>query len=188
MPVKDKDNKVESILNLHVPTRLSGDVDSNLDTTTAERCKTIILVLNTMKDETKGIVVLTHVPGKDKDGNPAQVAKFGEGLGHITRFVNACANAWTSGTGLSPDGSVIYVAANADAVLKCKPNLKNYDLFIEPAGRGGCAKYRVPLPDLISQVSARAKIITASVKQYGVIQGKERTVKDDAAEPITVQF
>ncbi len=186
MPAKSKEEKPASpVLNLHVPTRLSGDVDSNLDTTIAERCKTIILVLTEQKDESKGITVLKHVPSADGEG---QVAKFTEGLGHIVRFVNACANAWTSGTGLSPDGSVLYVSTNAKKVLEVQPNLKKYDLFIEPAGRGGCAKYRIPLTDLISQVSERAKFIQTSVKQYGVIQGKERTVKSDAAEPITVQF
>ena len=187
MPAKSKDTQPASpVLNLHVPTRLSGDVDSNLDTTIAERCKTIILVLSDQKDESKGIVVLKHVPSKE-DAN-AQVAVITEGLGHITRFVNACANAWTSGTGISPDGSVLYVANNADTVMKVQPNLKKYDLFIEPAGRGGCAKYRISLPELIAQVSARAKVIQASVKQYGIIQGKERTIKSDAGKPITVQF
>jgi hypothetical protein len=173
------------VLNLHVPTRLSGDVDSNLEATISERCKTIILVQSEQKDETKGIVVLKHVPSADGKG---QVAEFTQGLGHIQRFVNSCANAWTSGTGLSPDGSVVYVATNADAVLKVQPNLKKYDLFIEPAGRGGCAKYRIPLTDLIAQVTARSKSILASVKQYGIIQGKERTVKDAAAKPITIEF
>lgn len=187
MPAKSKDTQPASpVLNLHVPTRLSGDVDSNLDTTIAERCKTIILVLSEQKDESKGIVVLKHVPSAE-DAN-AQVAKFTDGLGHITRFINACANAWTSGTGLSPDGSVLYVANNADNVFKVQPNLKKYDLFIEPAGRGGCAKYRIALSELVAQVTARAKAIATSVKQYGVIQGKERTVKDDTAKPITVQF
>jgi hypothetical protein len=185
MPAKSKETQSLPVLNLHVPTRLSGDVDSNLEATIAERCKTIILVLSDQKDETKGIVVLKHTPSADGKG---QVSVFTEGLGHITRFIDACANAWTSGTGLSPDGSVLYVANNADTVLKVQPNLKKYDLFIEPAGRGGCAKYRIALTDLIAQVTARASAIKTSVKQYGVIQGKERTVKADGAQPITVQF
>lgn len=172
-----------TVLVLPSPHRISGDVDAMLESTVAERFKTIILVKNGEKDTSKGQAVLTHTPDA-KDPN-VQVSNWNQGLGHLIWFTQACTNAWTSGATLSGDGSSVYVAKTSEQVFKTVPQLKGYDLVLVPNGRAGAAKYRIPVPELVNQVIARAKVILNSVELYGIAQGKERTKKAEDAPQIT---
>jgi hypothetical protein len=172
-----------TVLVLPSPHRISGDVDAMLESTVAERFKTIILVKNGEKDTGKGQLVLSHTPDS-KDPN-VQVSTWNAGLGHLLRFVQAGVNAWTSGVGLSGDGSAMYVANTADTVFKTVPQLKGYDIVLVPNGRAGTAKYRIPVPELVSQILNRAKVISTCVEAFGIAQGKERTKKATDAPQIT---
>ena len=174
------------VLVLPMPHRITGDVDANIESTVAERYKTIILVHTNEKDVSKGQLVLSHTP--DASDPNAQVSQWSENLGHLVRFIQAGVNGWSSGTGLSGDGSAVYVAKHADTVLKAVPQLKGYDLYLASGGRSGAAKYRISVPELISQLQARAKVITTSVDAYGIAQGKERTKKAVDAPRITAQL
>jgi len=176
--------KAAPVLVLPSPHRISGDVDAMLESTVAERFKSIILVRSEEKDEKKGQVVLSHLPDS-KDPN-VQVSTWNPGLGHLLRFIMAGINAYTSGIGLSGDGSAIYVAKNAKMVFDTVPQLKGYDIYLVPNGRGGVAKYRIAVQELVSQVTNRAKVIQANVETYGVAQGKERTKKAESAPQITL--
>lgn len=176
--------KVAPILVLPSPHRISGDVDAMLESTVAERFKSIVLVRSDEKDEKKGQLVLSHTPDA-KDPN-VQVSTWNAGLGHLLRFIMAGVNAYTSGIGLSGDGSALFVSKNAKTVFDTVPNLKNYDIFLVPNGRGGVAKYRISVQELVNQVTNRAKVIQTSVDAYGVAQGKERTKKAENAPQITV--
>jgi len=176
--------KKAPVLVLPSPHRISGDVDAMLESTVAERFKSIILVRSDEKDEKKGQMVLSHTPDA-KDPN-IQVSTWNAGLGHLLRFIMAGVNAYTSGIGLSGDGSAIFVSKNAKLVFDTVPNLKNYDIFLVPNGRGGVAKYRISVQELVSQVSNRAKVIQTSVDAFGVAQGKERTKKAESAPQITL--
>jgi hypothetical protein len=171
--------KTEVVLALPVPFRVSHDTDAMLEQTVAERYKAIILVKNLEKDTAKGQPVLSH-KADTKDPN-VQVSTWNSDLGNLIRFVQACVNAWSSGVGLSGDGSALYVAKYADTVLKIVPALKGYDLFLVPNGRAGTSKYRIPMPELISQVIARAKVIQTCVDAYGIAAGKERSKKAESA-------
>lgn len=171
------------ILVLPFPHRISGDIDSMLESTVADRFKSIILVRSNEKDESKGQLVLSHTPDK-KDPN-VQVSTWNSGLGHLLRYTQACINAWTSGSTLSGDGSAMYVAKNAEMVFKTVPQLKTYDIFLVPNGRAGVAKYRISVQELVNQIIARAKVIGTSLDAYGVAQGKERTKKAEEAPEIT---
>lgn len=175
--------KVAPNLVLPFPHRISGGIDTMLESTVSERFKTIILVRSEEKDEKKGQVVLSHTP--DAKDPTVQVHSWNAGLGHLTRFIMAGVNAYTSGIGLSGDGSAVFVAKNAKLVLDTVPQLKNYDLMWVPNGRGGVAKYRISVQELVSQVTNRAKVIQANVEAYGVAQGKERTKKAETAPQIT---
>jgi len=171
------------VLVLPYPHRISGDMDSMIESTVSERFKTIILVKTGEKDSGKGQLVLSHTPDA-KDPN-IQVSNWNLGLGHLIRFLQANTNAWTSGSTLSGDGSALYVSKTVETVYKLVPQLKGYDLVLVPNGRAGAAKYRIPIPELVSQVIARAKVIADSVEAYGIAQGKERTKKAETAPQIT---
>lgn len=164
-------------------TRISGDVDSMLESTVAERYKTILLVPIGQKDTSKGTQVLTHQP--DTKDPSAQVSTWNEGLGHLLRYTQAMANGWSSGTGYSGDGSCQYVLTHAETVLKAVPNFAKYDLYLVPKSRGGASQYRISIPELMAQVKARASIIVTCVKEYGIAQGKSRTKKSESAPQIT---
>jgi hypothetical protein len=157
-----------------------------LDATIQERFQSIILVKKAEEDVKKGTVVLSRKPKAD---NPKeQVSEVNQGLGHLSRFMFALTDAYFSGMGLSGDGSAKYVAEHQAEVFKVIPNLKEYDLYIVPAGRGGCAKYRASVQELVTQVISRSKIIQTSLDKYGVMAGKERTKKGVSAPDITVEF
>ncbi len=164
--------------------RIGGDVNAMLESTVAERFKSIILVPTQEKDVNKGKVILTHKPDA-KDPN-VLVSTWNNDFGRLLRYMQACVDAWSSGAGLSGDGSCKYVADNADAVLKAFPNIKAYDLYLVPNGRSGASKYRIPFSDLIAQVKARATTIKNSVDQFGIAQGKERTRKSEDAPKVSV--
>lgn len=183
-PVEEKVQK--PVLSIPVPHRISGDVNSMLDATLQERFASIILVKKAEKDVKKGTVVLSR-KANPKDPK-TQVSEVNAGIGHLSRFVFALTDAYFSGMGLSGDGSAKYVSQHQAEVFKVIPNLKEYDLYIVPAGRGGCAKYRASVQELVSQVVARAKIIQTSLDEFGVMAGKERTKKGVQAPEITVQF
>jgi len=174
--------KTEVVLSLPVPFRVSHDTDAMLEQTVAERYKSIILVKTSEKDTGKGQPVLSH-KADTKDPN-VQVSTWNSDLGNLVRFFQAGVNAWSSGVGLSGDGSALYVAKYAEQVLKTVPQLKGYDLFLVPNGRAGTSKYRIAVPELISQVIARAKVIQTCVTDYGIAAGKERTRKSEAAPTI----
>jgi hypothetical protein len=171
------------VLVLPNPHRISGDTDAMLESTVAERFKTILLVKTSDKDTSKGQAVLTHTP--DTNDSKVQVNTWNTGLGHLLRFLQAGINAWFSGAGLSGDGSAVYVAKYADKVFKTVPQLKNYDVFVVPNGRSGASKYRISVQELVAQVTSRASIVSNSVKEYGIAQGKERTKKAESAPEIT---
>lgn len=180
-----KANQAEvPVLVLPNPHRISGDTDAMLESTTADRFKTIMLVKTGDKDTSKGQPVLTHTT--DKSDPKVQVSNWNEGLGHLLRFTQACVNAWFSGAGLSGDGSAVYVSKNEKLVFKTVPQLKGYDLVVVPNGRAGASKYRISVPELVSQVNARAAVILNSVEAYGIAQGKERTKKAESAPEISV--
>jgi hypothetical protein len=172
------------VLVLPNPHRISGDMDTMLESTTADRFKTIMLVKTGDKDTSKGQPVLTH--STDKTDPKVQVSDWNAGLGHLLRFTQACVNAWFSGAGLSGDGSAVYVAKTATLVFKTVPQLKDYDLVVVPNGRAGASKYRISVPELVNQVVARAHVIQNSVEIYGIAQGKERTKKAESAPEISV--
>lgn len=170
------------MLSLPVPFRVSKDTDAMLEQTVAERYKTIILVKNAEKDEKKGQLVLSHVA--DVHDPNVQVSHWNNDLGNLLRFFQAMVNAYTSGCGLSGDGSTLYVAKYAELVFKTVPNLKGYDILLVPNGRSGAAKYRIPVPELVTQVIARAKTIQNCVDAFGIASGKERTKKAEQAPVI----
>jgi|OpeIllAssembly_1097287.scaffolds.fasta_scaffold01381_2 hypothetical protein len=170
------------MLALPVPFRVSKDTDAMLEQTVAERYKSIILVKNAEKDTNKGQPVLSHTPDA-KDPN-VQVSHWNSDLGNLIRFVQAMVNAWSSGAGLSGDGSALYVAKFAETVFKTVPAIKGYDVYLVPNGRSGASKYRIPVTELVSQVTARAKTIQNCVDAYGIAAGKERTKKAEAAPVI----
>jgi hypothetical protein len=174
------------VLSIPVPHRLAGDVDAMLEATLQERFSNIILIKTSEEDIKKGTWVVKHAPSKDDP--KVQVSEINPAIGHLSRFVMALANGWASGMGLSGDGSALYVAKYVGDVYKALPQLKEYDLFLQPAGRSGCSKYRIGFAEAVTQVTTRAKTISASLEKYGVMAGKERTRKSDAAPQITVEF
>jgi hypothetical protein len=182
-PKANETKKELPVLVLPSPHRISGDVDAMLESTVAERFKTILLVKSTDKDTSKGQAVLTHTP--DSNDPKVQVNTWNLGLGHLLRFLQAGINAWFSGAGLSGDGSAVYVAKHAATVFKAVPQLKNYDVFVVPNGRSGASKYRLSVQEMVRQVSDRATTVSNSVETYGVAQGKERTKKAESAPEIT---
>lgn len=185
MPDENKPKSV--VVELPQVHRISGDVNAMLDQTVADRFKSILLVPSNEPEDSKLVkAVLTHAPDK-KDPN-VQVSTWNTGLGHTLRFIQACVDAWTSGTGLSGDGSSKYILENSDKLFKVLPQIKQYDLYLVPNGRSGAGKYRIPIPDLVSQVKERAKVIANCVEKYGFQQGKERTKKSNSAPEMTVQL
>lgn len=178
-----KNQAQNTVLVLPSPHRISGDVDAMLESTVAERFKSILLVKTGEKDTSKGQVVLSHTPDS-KDPN-VQVSSWNQGLAHLLRFAQAGINAWASGTGLSGDGSALYIAKTYEQVYKIVPQIKGYDLVLVPNGRAGASKYRIPVPELVAQVVARAKVIANCVESFGIAQGKERTKKAESAPEIT---
>lgn len=185
MPNKTQPQTGKPVLNLPVPHRISGDVNSMLESTLQERFAKIILVKKTEDNPDKGTVVLTRKPSKD---GKSQVSEFNAGIGHLSRFACALADAYFSGMGLSGDGSAKYVSEHQAEVFKVIPQLKEYDLYVVPGSRGGCAKYRASVQEMISQITARAKVIQYSLDKFGVMAGKERTKKGVQAPEITVEF
>lgn len=173
------------VLSLPVPHRISGDVNAMLDSTLQERFSKIMLVKKTEVDPDKGTAVLTRKLSADKK---SQVSEVNAGIGHLSRFIFSLTDAYFSGMGLSGDGSVLEVYKHQAEVFKVIPNLKDYDLYVVPAGRGGCAKYRAGVQEMVNQVLARAKVIQYSLEKFGVLAGKERTKKGVQAPDITVEF
>jgi len=181
---KSKPTQTTSVdLVLPVPHRLNNTVDAMLQSTIQERWQTILLVPSGEKDESKGRVVLAHVPS-EKDPN-AQVIEWGKGLGHLSRFIQTIVNGLSSGFGLSGDGSCSYVGKTKDTVLKALPKLLTYDLVLVPNGRSGAKKYRVSMKNAIEWVAERGSNIDANVKEYGIAQGKERTRKEDTIPAVS---
>lgn len=174
------------VLSIPVPHRLQGDVDAMLEATLQERFSRIILVKTSEEDTKKGTWVIDHKPSKEDP--KVQVSEINPAIGHLSRFVMALANAWASGMGLSGDGSALYVAKYSNDVYKALPQLKEYDLWLQPAGRAGCSKYRIGFAEAVTQVTTRSKTIATSLEKYGVMAGKERTRKSDSAPQITVEF
>lgn len=185
MPDEKQPKPVKPVLNLPVPHRISGDVNSMLESTLQERFTKIILVKKTEDNPEKGTPVLTRKPSKD---GKTQVSEFNTGIGHLARFMCALTDAYFSGMGLSGDGSVMEISKHQAEVFKVIPNLKDYDLYVVPAGRGGCSKYRYSVQEIVNQVLARSKVIKTSLDKYGVMAGKERTKKGVQAPEITVEF
>lgn len=181
---KPKATQVAEIkFSLPQPHRIDGSVDAMIEQTIAEKYKSILLVPTSEKDVTKGKVVLSHTPS-EKDPN-IQVTRWGEGFGHVTRFIQGVVNALSSGFGLSGDGSCVWVEKHHKTVTTAVPNILNYDLYLVPNGRAGASKYRVSVRDAISMVLKRAEVIDASVKVFGIAQGKERTKKSEDAPKVT---
>jgi len=172
------------VLVLPVPHRVSGDIDAMLESTISDRFKIISLVPSNEKDVSKGKLVLSHSPSK-KDPK-VQAAEWNAGLGHLVRYVQALANGWTSGAGLSGDGSVLFVAKTTDLVFKTVPAIKGYDLYLVPNGRSGASKYRISIPELVSQLTNRSKSIQTSIDLFGIAVGKERTTKTEKVPEITL--
>jgi len=163
--------------------RIDGSVDAMVEQTIAEKYKSILLVPASEKDEKKGKVVLYHSPS-EKDPN-VQVTHWGEGLGHVIRFIQGVVNGLSSGFGLSGDGSCVWVATHHKTVTTAVPNILNYDLFLVPNGRSGAAKYRVSVQTAINMVLKRAELINSSTEAYGIAKGKERTKKSQDAPKVT---
>lgn len=183
---KKTSSETKAVLSIPVPHRLAGDVDAMIEATLQERFSSIILVKTSEEDTKKGTWVVKHAPSKEDP--KVQVSEINPAIGHLSRFVMALVNGWASGMGLSGDGSALYVAKYAPEVYKILPQLKEYDLWLQPAGRSGCSKYRLGFGEMVNQVVTRSKTIASSLEKYGVMAGKERTRKSDAAPQITVEF
>jgi hypothetical protein len=183
MAEANKPKKELPVLVLPNPHRIDSTVDAMLESGVAERYLTIALVKSTEKDVSKGQPVLSHTPSKNDP--KVQVSTWNAGLGHLVRYITALVNAWSSGMGLSGDGSALYVAKHTDTVFKALPQLKGYDIYLVPNGRSGAAKYRMGVQDMVGQIEKRANVIANSVKDFGIAQGKERTKKAEDAPEIT---
>jgi len=172
----------EVTLSLPVPTRIGGDTDAMLESTIADKYMTIMLVKNGEKDVEKGQLVLSHKPSeKDKT---IQVSTWNTDLGNLIRYLTPLVNAWSSGVGLSGDGSCVYVAKHTDEVLKVVPDIVKRDLYLVPNGRSGVAKYRVSIQTMIDQVKARASVILSCKDTFGIASSKERTRKEESAPTV----
>lgn len=169
-------------LQLPVPHRVGGDTDAMLESTIEAKYKTIVLLKNGEKDVSKGQLVLDHTPDA-KDPN-VQVSSWNSDLGNLSRYMMALVNAWSSGTGLSGDGSCLYVATYTDTVLKVIPELAKRDVYLVPNGRSGVAKYRLSVQSMIDQVKTRADIIKNCKDQFGISASKERTRKEVAKSTV----
>lgn len=175
------------VLAIPSPHRISGDVDAMLEATISERFQKIALIKTSEKGDTGGIWVVDRKPSNADPKELVSVLNT-EQLGHLVRYVCSLANAWSSGIGMSGDGSCLYIKKHTDTVYKVLPQLREYDLFLIPAGRSGCAKYRISVQDLVSQILSRAKTIQDNLDKFGVMAGKERTHKSDDAPTITFEF
>lgn len=173
-------------LQLPVVTRIGNDVDAMLEKGITERFTTILLVPSNEKDVSKGVPVLTHKPDT-KDAN-SQISTWNSELGHILRLTQAMVNGWTASSGLSGDGSCVYVLENSDKAVKAVPNFLKYDIYLKPNGRSGAGQYRMPVPKMLAMLKDRGQVIADCVKAYGIAAGKKRTKKAEDAPQVIAQL
>jgi hypothetical protein len=108
-------------------------------------------------------LVKHEVKSKTDNGRPVLEDKS---LGHLAHFVLAAADAWTGGTGNGSDGSALYTAEHWAKVKSALPQIVDYDVVIQTS-QAGAARYRLSIPELIGQVQARAKTISACISAFG---------------------
>jgi hypothetical protein len=169
---KPRTKKAEATLILPVPTQIDGAKDTTLVAAIAKRFSAIQFYTSNKAGAKPDIIVhSTENPKLEKYPGTA-----------MYNFICALANATMGGAGLSPDGSCLYVEANAKKVMASAPKFSGYIMELVPAGRAGVTAYRGTVGDFITLATVKARILRTSLQAGRTMGRKTREVTEKSTK------